>query len=224
MKRLLVLRPEPGASRTVERARRRGLEAAALPLFEIQPVIWDVPDASKFDALLLTSANAVRHGGAGLSQLRHLPVHAVGTATADAAHSAGFTIASAGDGGVDALLASLEPDRRLLHLCGEHRSMPANATREITSVIVYRSEEGPAPDVSMAENAVALVHSPRAGRRFAELFDKAGVERCAITIAAISHAAVEAAGGGWAWIEAAEAPNDDALLALAERLCNKPGA
>ena len=33
MKRVLVLRPEPGASATVERARALGLDAVAVPLF-----------------------------------------------------------------------------------------------------------------------------------------------------------------------------------------------
>ncbi len=41
-----------------------------------------------------------------------------------------------------------------------------------------------------------------------------------ITVAAISLAAAEAAGSGWASIEIAETPNDEALLALATRLCN----
>ena len=40
MRRVLVLRPEPGASATVERARRLGLDAVAIPLFEIEPVAW----------------------------------------------------------------------------------------------------------------------------------------------------------------------------------------
>ena len=38
MRRVLVLRPEPGASATVERARERGLDAIAAPLFEIEPI------------------------------------------------------------------------------------------------------------------------------------------------------------------------------------------
>ena len=46
MKRVLVLRPEPGASATVKRARERGLEAIAIPLFEIETVAWDVPEAA----------------------------------------------------------------------------------------------------------------------------------------------------------------------------------
>ena len=84
MKRLAVLRPEPGARATVERARAMGLDAFAMPLFKVEAVAWDVPDPNEFDALLLTSANAVRHGGAGLRRVLDSPVHAVGEATADA--------------------------------------------------------------------------------------------------------------------------------------------
>ena len=45
-----------------------------------------------------------------------------------------------------------------------------------------------------------------------------------VAIAAISREAAEAAGEGWAAVEVAAAPNDDALLALTERLCNKAPA
>ena len=58
-----------------------------MPLFSVESLAWKVPDAASFDALLLTSANAVRQAGAGLTQLRGLPVHAVGAATATAARS-----------------------------------------------------------------------------------------------------------------------------------------
>ena len=44
MRRLIVLRPEPGASATMERARERGLDPVAMPLFEIEPVAWHAPD------------------------------------------------------------------------------------------------------------------------------------------------------------------------------------
>jgi uroporphyrinogen-III synthase len=221
MRRVLVLRPEPGATLTVERARKRGLEAVALPLFTLEPLPWEVPDVSAFDGLMLTSANAVRQAGAGLARLRQLPVHAVGNATARAAQDAGFTVASTGAGGVDALLASLEPGLKLLHLCGEHHMAPAIGRPEVTPVIVYRSSEIAAPDISIAANSVVLVHSPRSARRFAELIDGAGVDRGGIALAGISTAVVEAAGTGWESVQAAGAPVDDALLALAERLCNK---
>ena len=127
MSRIVVLRPEPGASETVERAKTRGLDAVRIPLFKIEAVEWQAPDASGFDALLMTSANAVRFGGEQLASFRGLPVHAVGKATAEAAREAGFDIATSGDGGVERLLGSLEADLKLLHLCGEDRS----ATRSV---------------------------------------------------------------------------------------------
>ena len=63
MKRLLVLRPEPGASATAAKARALGLEPIAIPLFKTEAVEWEAPEASAFDGLLLTSANAIRCGG-----------------------------------------------------------------------------------------------------------------------------------------------------------------
>jgi uroporphyrinogen-III synthase len=41
-------------------------------------------------------------------------------------------------------------------------------------------------------------------------------------IAAISEAAAEAVGKGWRRVAIAETPTDDALLALAAGLCDKP--
>jgi uroporphyrinogen-III synthase len=222
MKRVIVLRPEPGASATVERARERGLDAVAIPLFEIEPVDWEVPDPTSFDALLLTSANAVRCGRRQIDGLRSLPVHAVGQASADAARRKGFTVASTGDAGVNELLDSLSPDLRLLHLCGEHRRPPDNPRQAITPVVVYRSRPKALVDPAQAAGRVALIHSPRAAEHFASLVDEAGIDRSRIAIAAISVAAADAAGKGWASIHSAPGPDDDALLALAERLCNNP--
>ena len=65
-----------------------------------------------------------------------------------------------------------------------------------------------------------MAHSPRAARRLAELVD----DKASVAIAAISREAAVAAGEGWAAVEVAAAPNDDALLALTERLCNKAPA
>ncbi len=216
MARVLVLRPEPGASATVERARAQGLEAIANPLFEVAPIAWEAPDPGSFDGVLLTSANAVRHAGEGLQSLRGLKAYAVGDATAQAAREAGFDVAATGDAGVERLLGSIEPDLRLLHLCGAHRSDTEGARQTITPIAVYRSEQIENARIPNAD--AVLVHSPRAGRRLAELAD----DRSVVTIAAISQPASDAAGEGWRSVEVAEQPTDEALLALAARLCNKP--
>src|SRR5215213_3456716 len=222
MRRVLVLRPEPGASATLRRAKERGLDAVAIPLFEIEPVEWDLPEAGSFDGVLLTSANAIRHSGEQLKDLRGLRVYAVGSATAEAARDAGFDVASTGEAGVDRLLASLESALKLLHLAGEDRRTPEDARQEIRSVTVYRARAKEGVRLDDLNDSVALIHSPRAGKRFAELTAPA-VKR-SIIIAAISDEAAQAAGEGWGAVEVADVPSDDALLALAERLCNNTPA
>lgn len=217
MTRLLVLRPEPGASATVERARKRGFESTAVPLFNVEPVSWSAPQVEHFDGLLLTSANAIRHGGEQLRALRALKVYSVGKQTALEAQEAGFIIAATGEAGVDELLASIGPDLHLLHLCGADRREPKQTGQQITELVVYRSTPIAAPDLSAARGAIVLIHSPRAAKRFAELV----TDRETISIAAISEAAASAAGDGWKAVEAAERPGDEGLLALAARLCNK---
>jgi uroporphyrinogen-III synthase len=216
MRRVIVLRPEPGASATVERARAHGLDAVGRPLFAIDPVEWRAPDPSGFDGLLLTSANAVRCGGEKLRKFRRLPVYAVGEATAEALREVGFGIAATGDTRVERLLGSIDTDLRLLHLCGEDRTDLGQARQSIEQIVVYRSKPIEAPDLSGTLGGVVLIHSPRAGRRFSELAN----DRGSIIIAAISAAAAGAVGTGWERVEAANNPTDHALLALAVRLCN----
>lgn len=218
MTRLLVLRPRPGADITLDKLRSLGLEGVAVPLFEVQPVAWEPPDPANFDGLLLTSANAVRLGGEPLRSFLGLKVYAVGEATAEAARDAGFDIAAIGNAGVDSLLGSTEPGLKLLHLCGEDRRDPDGTVQEIVRVTVYHARALEAPDLPALEGTVALIHSPRAGKRFGEL---AG-DRSIISIAAISDAAAAAVGSGWRTVEIADQPTDDALLALASTLCDKP--
>lgn len=222
MRRLIVLRPEPGASATCAAASAMGIEAMAVPLFAIEPVTWSAPDPAAFDGLLVTSANALRGGGQELAKLRGLPVFAVGEASASEARAHGFTLALAGNGGIDQLLAEVDPGLRLLHLCGEQWREPRAPRQAITNLPVYRAAERPSPDLSPCVGAVVAVHSPRAGARLAELAAKSGLETSAIALAAISLEAARACGGGWEQVAAASQPGDGALLALAARLCNSP--
>ena len=211
-----MLRPEPGASATIGRARALGLEAIGIPLFAITPLDWSVPEASHFDALLLTSANAVRCAGSGLDSLHSLPVHAVGSATGEAARQAGLEVASIGSGGIDQLLRDLPSGLRLLHLCGQHRVRPTEASDRIIAIPVYDSSAIASPEgLERLADAVVLVHSPRAGQRLAEV----APSRSTTIIAAISPAAAAACGEGWERVETAARPRDDALLSLGAMLC-----
>ena len=223
MRPLVVLRPEPGATATCEAARELGLEPVAIPLFTMEAVAWVAPDPSAFDGLLLTSANAIRHGGSELAKVRGLPVYAVGEATAAAARAEGLTLSYTGDSNVDALVAAIDPDLRLLHLCGEQWREPTAPRQQIRHLPVYRAVELPAPDLSPISGAVVAVHSPRAGARLAELAAISGIDTPTTAVAAISHEAARAAAGDWEQVVAADQPSDGALLALAALLCNSSG-
>lgn len=214
MSKIVILRPEPGASATLARAAAAGINAVAIPLFEITPVDWVARSPDAFDALLLTSANALRHGGDKLAAFRALATYCVGEATAAAAREAGFVVAETGARDAAALVERVPRGLRLLHLTGRHhRPIPG-----ATDLIVYDSEAiDPPPSLDALSGGVAMVHSPRAGARLAELVTKRG----GIRIAAISAAAAAACGNGWREMAAIDAPGDGALLALAAALCQK---
>ena len=158
------MRPEPGLSASAERARALGMDVLGVPLFRVESTQWQAPDPAGYDALLLTSANAVRHGGPELGALNGLPVHAVGDATATAARDAGFTVASVGEAGVAELLARLPGRQRLLHLAGEDRREVAR-DHAVDVRMVYRSTAIDQPALPPLESLVIAVHSPRAGAR-----------------------------------------------------------
>jgi uroporphyrinogen-III synthase len=85
-------------------------------------------------------------------------------------------------------------------------------------VPVYRAaEKAEVQGLEQLQGQAAVLHSPRAAKRLAELVDPA--DRATIRIAAISAATAEAAGEGWQAVRIASSPNDAELLALAARLC-----
>jgi uroporphyrinogen-III synthase len=212
--RLTLLRPEPGNAASAARAEAAGFRVRRCPLFRIEPLDWSLPaDARAHDALLLTSANAVRMAGAGLASLAGWPVVAVGAATARAAGAAGLDVVRIGNAGVEALLHD-EP-RRLLHLCAREASPLPDGAR-VTAIPVYHAPPiDPAPHLG-PDDAMLALHSARAARAAAVLVKPE--DRTRLRLAAISEPVLAAAGPGWGASGHAARPDDGALLALAARL------
>lgn len=190
-----------------------GLAPVVAPLFEICDMDPGPVDAADYDAVLLTSANGARRAPAGVTGL---PCFAVGDGTASAARSAGFADLRVGpsDGAAAAAMIAEAGLGRVLHLCGRDHLPVEQAGVRIERRIVYAAEPTAWP--GFEGPAVAMIHSPRAGARFAALVR----DRAAIAVAAISAAAAEATGQGWAAKAVAAAPRDQALLELAAKLCN----
>ncbi len=225
---VIVLRPAPGLDETLARLANAGIAAIAAPLFRIAPVAWDVPDADGFDALLIGSANAIRHGGAGLAQLRALPVVAVGSATADAARKAGFAIRHIGSGDLQSTLDQLvpgQPSMRLLRLAGAaHVPLHLPQGFTIDSRIAYAAKPLPlaADAIAQLPGSIVMLHSGEAARQFSNSVDRLRLDRSTITLAALAPRIAAAAGDGWRAVVTAPAADDAALVALVGKLCQKP--
>jgi uroporphyrinogen-III synthase len=223
---LLILRPEPGATMTAKSAFDQGWRPIIAPIFRIEPLAWEAPPASDYGALFVTSANAVRQAGKALSRYRDMPVYAVGAATARALKTAGFTQirTGRGDAAMMMLTAAEEGVTSALHLAGEDHRDSEHPDIRLDRRLVYRSAAAgklsDKADLALRSGeAVVLLHSGRAGERFAQLVDEATIPRAGIRIAALAPAVAEAAGHGWAATIAADRPDDAALLAAAARLC-----
>ena len=221
---LLVIRPEPGNAATVAAASALGLAAVGAPLFRMEPVVWAADD-EPYDALLLGSANAVRHAGAGIAELSHLPVYAVGEATAEAAREAGLAVAAHGSAGLQELMPKLAADRRhrVLRLAGEeHVTVDPPASVMIDTVVAYAARPLPFSDKArraLRQGAVVLLQSAAAARHLADLCGREQIARPAIALACLAPRVAEAAGEGWREVGVAPRADDAALLALAARMC-----
>lgn len=124
--RVLVTRPEPGASRTAAKLRAMGFEPVLLPLSETKPLaIPRDPIPESAVAVAITSANAIRHAPPGLiRRLAALPCHTVGKRTAEAARTIGFQQIEEGPGdaaGLAEVIGEGLAGKILIYLCGRDR-------------------------------------------------------------------------------------------------------
>ncbi len=210
--RILVTRPQPGGEATAARLRACGHDVVLAPLLATEAVAWE-PPAMLPHAVLLTSGAAVRFAG-DVASLQALPCFTVGRATAAAATAAGWSDVRAGAGCVQAAIDVIAAAgvETLLHLAGADRTaMVVPARVRLTTCIVYRAVVQPLADLPAVD--WVLLYSPRTAAHFASECDRLAAARASIAIAAISPAALAAAGAGWARAVAATSPDEDALLA-----------
>jgi len=199
------------------------------PLLTIEPL----PATLTLDgvqAIAVTSA----HAAPALGAARHLPVFAVGAASAAAARAAGCMRVVSADGDAASLarliVASCRPDGgAILHLCGtEVRAGLAEALGEagfrVLRQVVYRATPAQAlsaPTRSALREGIdaVLLFSPRTALIFCELALRHGLERClGATDACCLSAAVAQSCRKLAWrcVRIAARPDQDALVELLE--------
>ncbi len=143
MRSVLVTRPQPVAEEFAEKLRGEGYFAYVAPMMEYVGIEADLADLAPYQALVFTSAQAVQVFS-GRSAERHLPVFAVGDATAASAQKAGFAkvFSAHGDSGDLATLIKAEVPalelKKILHLCGEDTAGEIGASVTASGVEVVR--------------------------------------------------------------------------------------
>lgn len=228
--RLLITRPRDDAEPLAALLDQRGIETVLDPMMTITDVEAPDVDLSGVQAVLVTSANGVR-ALARRDGVRHIPVCAVGDASAQAARDLGFeTVRSAG-GDVETLADlvrdTLEPDQgALLHIAGSRLAgnlsgVLEGAGFEVRRRVLYRAAAAVALSPRTREELDAgtldgvLLFSPRTAALFARLVVEAGRrERCrAVSAYCLSRAVADNAGVlPWSHVVVAPQPNQQALL------------
>ncbi|ODA92015.1 uroporphyrinogen III synthase [Mesorhizobium sp. SEMIA 3007] len=231
MLRVLVTRPEPGASRTARRLQETGFQPVVLPLTETVALPADTGFVTG-DAVAVTSANAVRHASREvIASLAALPCHAVGARTAEAARTMGFSSVIEGSGDAEALadaIAAALPGKAITYLCGRVRfpmfeqrleaaGVRVRAVETYDTLPVPYSDEtilallsGQSVDAVLLYSAKAAVAMQALSKRPAlqEAFEK-------IQVFALSARIAAAFGdGAGKTIHIAARPDEEALLAL----------
>jgi uroporphyrinogen-III synthase len=220
----ILIRPEPACTATQQAAHDMGLAAHTFPMFQIIPQSYAAPDPGTIDALVLGSANALRHFGPAIDQYRNKPAYAVGETTANAARASGLNIIATGNGGLQNLLPLIHPDhRRLLRVTGaNHVPLTPPPHISITTVIAYASQPlamPPALAQLLQSGAVIALHSAEAARHFAAECTRLHIPRNLHSLITLGPRISAAAATGWAALHHSETPTDKALLVLAGQLC-----
>jgi uroporphyrinogen-III synthase/outer membrane murein-binding lipoprotein Lpp len=238
--RVLVFRPQPDADRSASALRERGKQPVVAPLFSVVPG-EEEPPAGPFDALILTSGNAVPALARAPQDWRgRLPAYCVGTRTTELAGEAGFT-AHAAEGNRAALLALLRerlpPKQKLLLAAGRdrHEDLPEQLRadgHEVTIWTAYESRavaalpEAAAEALRQGSADAALHYSPRGARTFLELTREAGLTEQALALPQVALSAEIAApliAAGAATVLVAEQAEEAALFAALDQLSAKAG-
>ncbi|WP_025033117.1 uroporphyrinogen-III synthase [Bradyrhizobium sp. DOA9] len=201
---ILVTRPHPDNEATADNLRARGHAVLLAPALKLEPVAFHGESDVSYDAVLVTSANAIRALGPQLPDLGLLqrPLFAVGEHTAAAAREAGFTevIVAGGDGASlrDKVMQSardkvLKKKSALLYLAGADLSrdlggeLGAEGFRVVTQTTYRMAPVKHLPrevcEGFAAHGIEAVLHySRRSARAFLDAARDEGVEISALAI------------------------------------------
>ena len=201
---VLVTRPHSDGEATAQALQARGFEVLLAPMLRFEPVPFHDDDETRYDAVIVTSANALRAVAGELEghRILKLPLFAVGEHTAASAREAGFAKVISAKGDADALrkfllarvkAKQLKKSATLLYLAGADlaRDLAAELAEKGFSVITHTTYRmipvsrlpQDVCDAFMVHGIEAVLHySRRSARAFLEAARAGGVEISALAL------------------------------------------
>jgi uroporphyrinogen-III synthase len=240
--RLLVTRPEPDALKMMAALQEHGHEAVVEPLLSVSFEDGEAIELEGVQALIATSRNALRalKSHPLRREALHLPLFAVGQATATEARALGFEMVLAGAGTAQQLVTHIvsvaDPAAGLLlHLAGDTQAVDLEAELEaqgfrVIQAIVYRMQPAKAfseqavEQLAMGEIDGVILMSPRTAMIYATLMRKHGLGKVAhglIHICLSEAIAKRLAVLGSVPVEIAQSPRLEEVLALIDAAAAK---
>ena len=230
-RKILVTRPQPDAERTAAGLAALGLVPVIAPMLVAKYSTAPLPDASRFAAIAVTSANAVRALAARpeAETFAHLPVYAVGDQTAAEARATGFDRVSSAKGTLHDLAATLAAERppgTILYPAAHHQSgdlagLLADAGMEVVTHVLYAMEPAAdfPPDVSaeLSRGAIegAVFYSRRTAQIFSELAADMALGRRLHCLCLSENVAEPLLENHFVHIGLADYPSNEAMMTLA---------
>lgn len=244
---ILVTRPAPDHITTASTLRGKGFDVLLAPMLRFEPIAFEPESNAQFDAVLVTSVNALRALAETSARQRWLttPLYAVGERTAQAARDLGFAsvMAASGDGASlrDLVVAqmrakalkrtALNTSARLLYLAAADRAVNLDDELspfgfEVVTVTTYRmiaTPDLPADvcDAFTAGRIDAVLHySGRSAHSFVAAARAAGLEIMALSVPHCCISANVAAvlrEAGATQVAVAVTPDEDALFEALDR-------
>lgn len=229
--RILVLRPEPDAWRSAAALRSLGHVPVVAPLFVVRPTGHPCPDGP-FDAVLLTSANAIAPLKASLQPVpATVPVLVIGARSAAAAREAGFSDVQAASGTRHDLIGLAtrrlpRGSRILLALGRDHKADLAPSLQRAglhpVAWLAYEAEAVPdlpdavARELQAGTDAAVLHYSRRGAETLLALADHPGFRAGLLGLAHVvlsPDVAAPLLAAGATRVLVAEQPDERSLLA-----------
>jgi uroporphyrinogen-III synthase len=237
---VLVTRPHPDDEHTALALRARGFEVLRAPMLRFESLGFRDDEATRYDAVLVTSANALRGLELSGHRLLKLPLFTVGEHTASVAHKIGFEKIIAADGDAarlrDRVLAAvkvkeLKKSGRLLYLAGADISRDlagelgvhgfSVVTQTTYKMVPVTRLPREVCEAFAANGIEAVLHySRRSARAFLDAARAAGVEISALALPQVCISAAVASvlrEAGAMQLVVAAAPHESALFEALER-------